>query len=418
VTSYFDKPKSRKFDMEGNINFPGNKADGLRVLTSIVSWQDTKLGLDNPGYKDQIRNRSNATTGYFRNSLVVERTGPTSMKLHFRNSTGDSGDQEYSGPFIPSGSYAIEPFDFGDLYNQALMRFVADARQKMTSFQGATFLGELRETIHMIRHPADALRQGIGNYLKSLKRLKSNSGFRRMKPHQRRKAVAGTWLEYAYGWRPLMSDIDSAAKALANNRHLSEETTPVHGVAREMKSYGGWVTTAVLGTTTLRCDNSGTLESSVRFTGAIFTEASNPLTYQARNFGFDPSSWIPTLWELIPYSFLVDYFSNVGAIIDAYSLPNSRLAWGCYTRRNHMILKGQTSWSWDYPPGGSGIWQLEQVSQSPGIYQVSMRRFARSSLTEIPVPSLVFRVPGFERNWRQWANMSALLAQSRRLAPM
>lgn len=35
--------------------------------------------------------------------------------------------------------------------------------------------------------------------------------------------------------------------------------------------------------------------------------------------GFSLRDWVPTLWNCIPYSFVIDYFTNVGDVVEFYS---------------------------------------------------------------------------------------------------
>ena len=51
-------------------------------------------------------------------------------------------------------------------------------------------------------------------------------------------------------------------------------------------------------------------------------------------FGVDLSSVAPTSWELIPYSWLVDYFTDVGSAIDAVSIRLVEFGWSNVTVRN------------------------------------------------------------------------------------
>jgi len=42
-------------------------------------------------------------------------------------------------------------------------------------------------------------------------------------------------------------------------------------------------------------------------------------------FGFQPSEFLPTAWELLPWSFLADYFSNIGDCLTAWSTVTDKV---------------------------------------------------------------------------------------------
>jgi hypothetical protein len=92
---------------------------------------------------------------------------------------------------------------------QARQRVIKQAKELLTPVQGGAFLGELVKTIHMVKHPATSLRKSIDDYFRVLKKVP-----RRTSSAYRRKALNDTYLEFTYGWRPLMGDIQNGIETL------------------------------------------------------------------------------------------------------------------------------------------------------------------------------------------------------------
>jgi hypothetical protein len=122
-------------------------------------------------------------------------------------------------------------------------------------------------------------------------------------------------------------------------------------------------------------------------------------------------SWedlIPTAWELIPYSFLIDYFTNIGDVLEGWSVHQSDLGWSAKLIRkraerssvNHRDSKAYTIAN--YPSFKS----LTRISLSCS-QAVCIRTDVNRSPASVPHPSFSWEIPGMGR---KWINMSALLA--------
>jgi hypothetical protein len=126
-----------------------------------------------------------------------------------------------------------------------------------------------------------------------------------------------------------------------------------------------------------------------------------------RRLGFDPSNWAPTIWELVPYSFLIDYFVNVDDIVSAATLSRSGLRWTSKTVVKEITeflrptaVVANTSSSVDYrayhgcQPGVT--YRLKTVDRNPYVGSL--------------VPSLQLSLPTLPK---QLMNITALLNNSR-----
>lgn len=164
----------------------------------------------------------------------------------------------------------------------------AAARIYSRSADALTFIAELKKTI-----------SGFRGLQKRLADLIRNPSFKR---------YGRAWLEGRYQWRTLMFDIADFNQAL---NHFDESRTRfserVGTTFREIE-----MSTAVFngqGAATGYFQYNDTYEIGVR--GSVVAD------FRPQRFSFNP---VVTAWELVPYSFVLDWFLSVGDAIEALSL--------------------------------------------------------------------------------------------------
>lgn len=116
---------------------------------------------------------------------------------------------------------------------------------------------------------------------------------------------------------------------------------------------------------------------------------------------FGTKGWL----KLLPWSFLIDYFSNIGDVITASVATRSDVRW---TNKSVVISRSYESVANFDLPATKSIYGLRFVSgrgssvTSKRIRKIVQRR--RGVL--LGTPSISFNIPGRPA---QWANMAALL---------
>jgi len=170
---------------------------------------------------------------------------------------------------------------------------------------------EARQTINMF---VDYLRDAV-RLLRNVRKLRINaSGLSA-------KELSNQWLRYRYGLRPLMYSIKQTIDAVQaigrpprctsrGFRRLSGSATTNLGTVNTTR--GNWVAGAVF-------DVFGYHTRDVLVSaGVLFENTIRSMSYQ-QAFGLRVDDILPTAWELVPYSFVVDWFCNVGQIVRAWS---------------------------------------------------------------------------------------------------
>ncbi len=125
-------------------------------------------------------------------------------------------------------------------------------------------------------------------------------------PNKMSGAVANRWLEFQYGVRPLMSDVHGSAEALA--KALDEGVFMYQSVRRTERSFAPTAYPFLYGGTEFEVSLKVTARYQVR-SAAVKQLAEVGITNPAL-----------LAWEVIPYSFVIDWFVPVGnwlASIDA-----------------------------------------------------------------------------------------------------
>lgn len=205
--------------------------------------------------------------------------------------------------------------------------FLKRCSESVHRFQGSTFVAELSSTIRGLRNPLAAIKE----LLRKAGRVKK-SDFRTSRELLR--ATSGTWLEIAFGLKPLIGDIEDALEALdvMAIRQYTERVSISSGdvTSKSFQNSGGIFGTGV-NCTALRTAEQG---RSLIIYGVVKIENS----YGARRFGFTPDCLVPALYEAVPGSFLLDYIIPLGEYIDALTFPSSSLAWCIRGRRSYSTV--------------------------------------------------------------------------------
>jgi hypothetical protein len=372
-------------------------------------WDDLVIKPEqNPNWKSDIANHVQAGTPLTVQAIVVEPLtifGQGSVR-HLIQDMGESPD--LYGISTSGTTQSMDPFHGvtttypSDVTadNQAKTAFVKHALERQRTFQGGVFLGELTEAVGILSSPLKSFRRSLDKYIHRTRRR-----VKRLKPRDRQGFVGDTWLEYHFGWLPLLNDIDDAAHTLAEvsakiSRHSPFEVVAGYGRAQVNYTHPSYVNLAAGGTYySIKGRRSVENKTEIKYVGEVRIEQVPKFSSQRLGLGLRDA--IPTAWELIPYSFLVDYFTNVGDYFQALAYGRCGATWVLkYTERTST-----QSWSGivNDPPVNE-----DRLSSSgtgtQGKYQT--RVLSRGPYLEGFVPSLEFSILGPKTG--QWLNVAGL----------
>lgn len=216
-------------------------------------------------------------------------------------------------------------------------------------------LSDIDKTAGMFRHP-----------LKRASELMiSMSKYRRIRlgktTASAARATAEAWLEYRYGWKPVILDCKTAVRAVheARTRAVGQlrERRVARGkeVAQEKRAVSYDVPIWWMWTSGTHALGTASVERSIEVNaGVIYDYDVVSSAYQQTydTLGLRPRDTVATVWEVIPWSFVVDWFVNVGSWLNMV-VPDPRVTvlgrW--VTRIDKRLVKyaaGKFVYNWSY----------------------------------------------------------------------
>lgn len=392
--------------------FDDSRDDGVRVAnwrTKVKRHQDATSVLSGERYEVE---RKPVTVAY----QISYRATPTSNWIpritRFRGYP--------SNITLVTGTIQGGSADLGKADAHATRNFFRKAKECRQNMQSLVFLGELREAVRMVRNPAKALFDSARrDYLGRLKGLKASR-------RNWQDGITGAWLEWTFGVRPLVSDLQSAYDAY---ERLYDEGTRYRMIVAsgydtvQNKSPSVTTGSTSLGDRTIFTGlSTQTSLAKVRYKAtyerALDSDWNRPSAAKAKElFGFSWSEFVPTVWELLPWSFLVDYFTNVGDVLEASFVTTDDIKCRRRTARSYSEYKNTCLFDdVKTSAANSSVWYRRYDSPiltDDGFYKVRRVFFQRTAVGPT-VPSLTLELPPLGC---KWLNMAALFSQATSIHP-
>lgn len=313
-------------------------------------WQScngTFTGDYNPSWRSQVRKSENATTAASGTNVTIQSgfLDFYGLLLDKNNAANQFVDQVVGIPSLQGWRTQESPPSASlitDVTNRCIAKFLDSCDTARSSIEFGQDAGEWKETLHGIISPLKTLRKFILEHLTSVKKLAKVCKNKRALS----KLAADSWLEFKFGWFPLAADVGRGYADLTNNRdHFN--VAPVYGSAfQPFVTFDGPVTGFQTTAGNADCRLRVTGAYRVRMKGAIKTGAVNGKIPTSQMLQLDLPHFVPTIWDLLPYSWIADYFVNIGEIIRAVSFQEQNLTWGNKTIR--LDYTYEYSWSWRF----------------------------------------------------------------------
>ncbi len=341
-------------------------------------------------------------TTWYRQRRPFDR--PLPFDMEFRSVSSYSGS-EYDYRSI-SSSLTRDASLRAASYNKAFARY----REQLSDFsQWSVNFAEMGQSVKMIGG-------SVGKLLKFARHLNHfnfpaaaedlNMTWKQVKRLQLRptaKAFGNNWLAYHFGWEPLVKDIGSAVRTICDHSPPKRKIIAKgHDHTSTAFKVSGGLAYGSHGQ--FRDDTYYTVNSEDHTLIQALVEAPNPNLALADSLGF--TNPLSVAWELVPFSFVVDWFGNVGQVLDAcvdiWDLDVVQ------TFVSHKQVQHKTE-AIPYRGGGSSPNEFYNP-----LFASYVSAFADRTVGGIPSPTLRFALPSAISPTRAATSISLLLQGLRR----
>lgn len=376
-TENIHRPVDRKWNRQtvdtycnGIINDSGvgvyANINGQTVFLKYRQWVRT------PNFRQLVANKQPVPENafYFRQQLVGDTEIFSSAQTVTAVCTGPTPtlSTRTERNWIPTTIWG--PGGLPDSHTDAALRAKLVSKAKDAEWSVPTFIGEGRQTVQMIANTARTIGSAYrdlrrGNLLGALGSLGIQGNASQRRRYYREfgvdpsRAAANQWLALTYGWRPLVQDVYNAAETLAETAlDLDNQVMRVTASTRyrDQRTFRMLMGVSPLIFATCKEITEQSFKGVWKF---------KPTSLNSwGSFGLlNPAS---VAWELLPFSFVVDWFLPVGRYLEGLDVP---------MRFNHLggtigeKRKNRRDWSdWsvhDQPASGSHFAQDILVQRTP-----------------------------------------------------
>lgn len=250
-------------------------------------------------------------------------------------------------------------------------------------------LGTLGSTINMFRHPLAGMQKLFSKMERKRVKLYGRKRKRRVAVVDESnrgdwyEATANVWLEYSFGFRPIFEDISKTIKIYEDQVDLFQSALRVAKGIHVRTLTGSSAETYVHGGenvhTGLTAESRREVTEKVLCASGVYYKI--PMNYSpaARALGLGLHNVAGSLWNLAPYSWVVDQIVNVGDWIQASNPDPDLLYLGKYTTvkisRTDRVSANLKIWrasegsapTWHSGNGGSRTMRSISITREPDV---------------------------------------------------
>ena len=385
--------------------------------TVRIADVDTLDGVKNPFWRKQIATGQNATTHCTGKRLTVDNEFVTAGYSYYSPASPNTesfgewyGYHPVTLPVLgnPPASVVTE------VHNRVIRKFLTACENARSSVEVGQDLGEYKQTIEGLIRPMSSMRKTIVDHYERL--TKASRRYRAWDVPSRTKALADSYLEWTFGMKPLLSDVAGAYVGLQNAyRHMSN-IQPVSAHARGSYSGSNIVANLTGQLLSVRGNKKSVSYYSERMKGGyrLGLQADGRLLpldiLQLRTL----DDFKITAWDLLPYSFLIDYFANIGDLIHASCATRFNLAWGVQSTRTTI----EEEISYNSISDLTSVFGTVRTTSNwckGGNSKVTSTSFIRNALTPASlIPEFRLSLP---TSAKPWVNIAALVLSGGKLCP-
>jgi len=376
-----------------------NKLSSSWNTIRLVGY-NTKDGWRDSNWQQKIAAKQDATLAYNRNFYHI--------RPHKAVVQWVVGKTERSATRVDSMRTLPLNYSFTEdavTRDTALKIFKSKFSESYQDFQALIPLAEIKETRGLIRTTADiterllleliAIKRGRGN-LKRISQLASDA-----------------WLQYSFAISPTIGDIEQLLTVIGDHLTRNDKTFNISKgfskrwtASSKVRSYSGYLPDMYLDYTTETFYDLG-----YRYTGGYNLNLSSGNDYHTyERFGLDFKQLPLVAWELIPFSWVWDYFTTMGQFLDDVFVAKPGQTVYLNLAKRYRITSITTG---VFRPSATNV-KIWHQSFEPEI--LSYFYFDRTGLASLPHRSLRFKTGDeISANFvRKLLNLSSVLVGMRK----
>lgn len=399
----------------------GSNAPQISTIAVIETISGSRTGDKVLDWREKLRTGQNATSEYTldRSRVVDFEPGDATLAYHSTGSNKIGYSRSRQG-YVQSIAHGLSfnPAHISSSSSEAEATALSKTYKKLSSelsrLNSPAVVAEFMDVMRQFGKPADALVDLTNRRLNRLeleaKGLKGSAAFKRIKWAE---VVASTYLEYAFGLAPLIEDTRSVAEALAQLKYEALENpklrtkfqsrgeTKLSDVSMVNGTHTPFTYVSQnIRTTAIRCQYVVGLEGEIRA-----DLGSNDRLLQL--LGFVPGNWIPAAWEVVPWSWLLDYFFNIQNILTAGVTSTARVKWISKTVSRLTESQYYGKWTGFSTSTGYAGYDFRSSTNHAGRYTALRTSMLRTSPVDLGVPPLVVTHPF--NDVKKIANLAAVM---------
>lgn len=396
-----------------------------------------RIGTSVPNWRIKLANHEDAGSAFAATLISIRQRHAASYELELVDGNHATQTKAY-GWWDPVAYLGQSYYNYIPLYDTSVdvaldNKAIAKLYKKIDDHVGgAAFLGELRETVALFKSPLKSLNKAIDVQIKHSKRLREKVVRRakrdfelrekyksqvRIKPELKikrskyvlrewREAAASSFLEWQWGVRPLMNDIDELFSSLT--QALQQREVINCGASASQYYNAQPISTSVTAySVTANVSVQSTCHTSVSYKGAFMSRIDSSADL-SETLGVAPMDWVPAAYEVMPLSWLLDYFGNLGQLINCYvSAQRAEKIFLSKTVRHSLVGRVTITPLKPGLPGFNPAY-IKSWNSNPGTMVVKKKHVSRNPQTSMPLPQL--RLHGELLSPMKVANLTAYKA--------
>jgi hypothetical protein len=388
---------------------------------TVVSRTCTRTGSKVDNWREKIAKGELAASPYYLQASEVLSSQPGDAWA--RDDRTQYWVQQTFNGFISNPAFANPPSVPTVVQNRALAKILERIRSEYEHTSVMPQIAELRQTLRQFGAPASAVfdltTRRLNRIALEAKGYKGSTSFKRAKLE---KHIASTYLEYSFGLAPLIEDTREIAEAAA--RWNFEGTGEIPRETNDLLTAyatGNYTDHQYLGFPTgntgspfnligWRAQRKDSHELGVKYVVKLRNSLQADFGSVERLkqlLGLDPRNLLTSVWEAVPWSWLIDYFLNIQQILEAGVTHTENIDWIIKTERR---VTTSTLTTPTYPAYKASGYTFKSDAGHLGQWTTRSTVFTRSLPGSLGIPQLTTSYP---TSPKKLANMTAALLARR-----